>query len=184
MSRIGKKPLPLPKGVVLIQKQGQFGVKGPKGELSKKMPDGISLNLEGNVVVVSRKDDSSENRAKHGLVRSHLSNMVKGVTEGWAREMEINGVGYRAEVSGDTVTFALGYSHPIVFKLPKGVAAKVEKNRLSLTANDKDILGQTAAKMRELRAPEPYKGKGVKYLEEVIKKKVGKSAATGGAGGK
>jgi large subunit ribosomal protein L6 len=98
--------------------------------------------------------------------------------------MEINGVGYRAEVTGDTVTFALGYSHPIVFKLPKGVAAKVEKNRLLLSANDKEVLGQTAAKMRELRSPEPYKGKGVKYLEEVIKKKVGKSAATGGAGGK
>jgi large subunit ribosomal protein L6 len=184
MSRIGRKPLSLPKGVALSQKEGTFSVKGPKGELSKKMLEGISFKQEGNVVVVARKDDSSENRAKHGLVRSHLSNMVKGVTEGWTREMEINGVGYRAEVSGDTVTFALGYSHPIVFKLPKGVAAKVEKNRLLLSANDKEVLGQTAAKMRELRSPEPYKGKGVKYLEEVIKKKVGKSAATGGAGGK
>ena len=120
--------------------------------------------------MVARADDSRENRAKHGLVRAHLANMVKGVTEGWTRELEINGVGYRAEVAGDTLDLALGYSHPIVFKLPKGVTAKVDKNRLILTGADRDVLGQTAAKVRELRPPEPYKGKGVKYVEEVIKK--------------
>jgi large subunit ribosomal protein L6 len=184
MSRIGRKPLFLPKGVALIQNPEMYGVKGQRGELNKKMPDGISLHIEDNSVVVIRKNDSPDCRAKHGLVRSHLSNMVKGVTEGWTRDLEINGVGYRAEVTGDTVTFSLGYSHPIVFKLPKSVTAKVEKNRLTLFANDKDILGQTAARMRKLRTPEPYKGKGVKYLEEIIKKKVGKSAATGGSGGK
>jgi large subunit ribosomal protein L6 len=109
--------------------------------------------------------------------------MVKGVTEGWTRELEINGVGYRAEVAGDTVTFALGYAHPVVFKLPKTITGKVDKNRLILTSADKDLLGQVSAKLRELRAPEPYKGKGVKYAEEVIKRKVGKAAATGGASG-
>ncbi len=180
MSRIGRKPVLLPKGVSLVQKPGQFSVKGPKGELSKPMPSGVSIKVEGERVTVGRADDSRENRAKHGLVRAHLANMVKGVTQGWTRELEINGVGYRAEVTGDSVTFALGYSHPIVFKLPKSVTAKVEKNRLTLVSADKDELGQVSAKMRELRPPEPYKGKGVKYVEEVIKRKVGKAAATGG----
>jgi large subunit ribosomal protein L6 len=180
MSRIGRKPLPLPKGVSLSQKPGSFGVKGPKGELQKALPAGVSLKVEGDMLVVSRADDSRENRSKHGLMRAHLANMVKGVTEGWTRELEINGVGYRAEVTGDSVTMALGYSHPVIFKLPKGVAAKVDKNRLILSSADRDLVGQTAAKVRELRPPEPYKGKGVKYLEEVIKRKVGKAGATSG----
>jgi large subunit ribosomal protein L6 len=183
MSRIGRKPVVIPKGVTLSQKAGRFSVKGPKGELSKHIPDGVTIKAEGDKVTISRADDSPPNRAKHGLVRAHLANMVKGVTEGWQRELEINGVGYRAEVSGDTVTFALGYSHPIVFKLPKSISAKVDKNRLMLTSADKDELGQISAKLRELRPPEPYKGKGVKYVEEVIKKKVGKAAATGGGAG-
>ncbi len=183
MSRIGRKPVVIPKGVTLTQKAGQFSVKGPKGELTKHIPDGVTMKLAGDTVTVSRADDSPPSRAKHGLVRAHLANMVKGVTTGWQRELEINGVGYRAEVSGDSVTFALGYSHPIVFKLPKSITAKVDKNRLTLTSADKDELGQVSAKLRELRPPEPYKGKGVKYVEEVIKKKVGKAAATGGTGG-
>ena len=130
-------------------------------------------------MVVERADDSRENCARHGLVRAHLANRVKGVTDGGTRELEINGVGYRAEVAGDSVNLALGYSHPVVFKLPKGIAAKVDKNRLILTGSDRDVLGQTAAKVRELRPPEPYKGKGVKYVEEVIARKVGKAGATG-----
>ena len=129
-----------------------------------------------------RENDERQNRAKHGLMRAHLANMVKGVTDGWTRELEINGVGYRAEVAGDTMTMALGYSHPVVFKLPKGVTAKVDKNKVTLTSADRDLVGQTAAKVRELRPPEPYKGKGVKYAEEVIKKKVGKAGATGSGG--
>jgi large subunit ribosomal protein L6 len=180
MSRIGRKVLVLPKGVSLSQKPGTVGVKGPKGELLKAMPAGVSVKVEGDKLTVLRADDSHENRSKHGLMRAHLANMVKGVTEGWTRELEINGVGYRAEVTGDSVTMALGYSHPVVFKLPKGVTAKVEKNRLTLTSSDRDLLGQTAAKVRELRPPEPYKGKGVKYVEEVIKRKVGKAGATSG----
>jgi len=140
----------------------------------------VSLKVEGTKVVVERADDSRENRSKHGLIRAHLANMLKGVTDGWTRELEINGVGYRAEVTGDALTMALGYSHPVVFKLPKGISAKVEKNRVILSGADRDMLGQTAAKVRELRPPEPYKGKGVKYVEEVIKRKVGKAGATSG----
>ena len=183
MSRIGRKILPLPKGVTVSAKNGTVGVKGPKGELAKLLPAGISFKVEGDKLSVLRADDSRDNRAKHGLMRAHLANMVKGVTEGWTRELEINGVGYRAEVSGDSLTMALGFSHPVVFKLPKGVAAKVDKNRVTLTSADRDLVGQTAAKVRELRPPEPYKGKGVKYAEEVIKKKVGKAGATGSGGG-
>jgi large subunit ribosomal protein L6 len=183
MSRIGRKPLPMPKGVSIAQKPGTVSVKGPKGELSKPLPAGVSIKTEADKILVLRADDSRENRAKHGLMRAHLANMVKGVTDGWTRELEINGVGYRAEVAGDTMTMALGYSHPVVFKLPKGVTAKVDKNRIMLTSADRDLVGQTAAKVRELRAPEPYKGKGVKYVEEVIKRKVGKAGATSGGGG-
>jgi large subunit ribosomal protein L6 len=183
MSRIGRRPVAVPKGVSLVQKAGQYGVKGPKGELTKDLPPGITLKLDKDKFVVSRSDDSREMRAKHGLVRAHLANMVKGVTDGWVRELEINGVGYRAEVAGDTITMQLGYSHPVVFKLPKVVTAKVEKNKMTLTSADRDVLGQTAAKVRELRPPEPYKGKGVKYAEEVIKRKAGKAGATGAGGG-
>ena len=181
MSRIGRKVLPLPKGVTLSQKPGSISVKGPKGELSKPLPDGISVKTEADKLQVLRADDSRQNRSKHGLMRAHLANMVKGVTEGWNRELEINGVGYRAEVAGDTINMALGYSHPIAFKLPKGVTAKVDKNRVTLSSADRDLVGQTAAKVRELRPPEPYKGKGVKYVEEVIKRKVGKAGATSGS---
>jgi large subunit ribosomal protein L6 len=183
MSRIGRKIIPLPKGVTLNQKAGAVSVKGPKGELSKPLPEGVSIKAEGDKISVLRADDSRQNRAKHGLIRAHLANMVKGVTDGWTRELEINGVGYRAEVAGDTINMALGYSHPVAFKLPKGVSAKVDKNRVILSSADRDLVGQTAAKVRELRPPEPYKGKGVKYVEEVIKRKVGKAGATGGGGG-
>jgi large subunit ribosomal protein L6 len=172
----------MPKGVTLSQKAGGVSVKGPKGELSKPIPEGITVKVEGDKILVLRANDERQNRARHGLMRAHLANMVKGVTDGWVRELEINGVGYRAEVAGDTLTMALGYSHPVVFKLPKGVTGKVEKNRVAISGADRDVLGQTAAKIRELRPPEPYKGKGVKYVEETIKKKVGKAGATGSGG--
>ena len=183
MSRIGRKVIPLPKGVTLAQKDGSVSVKGPKGELTKAMPTGVSIKTEADKITVLRVDDERQNRSRHGLMRAHLANMVKGVTDGWTRELEINGVGYRAEVAGDTINMALGYSHPVVFKLPKGVTAKVEKNKVTLASADRDMVGQIAAKLRELRPPEPYKGKGVKYAEEIIKKKVGKAGATGSGGG-
>jgi len=169
--------------VTLAQKEGSVSVKGPKGELTKAVPTGVTIKAEADKITVLRVDDERQNRARHGLMRAHLANMVKGVTDGWTRELEINGVGYRAEVAGDTINMALGYSHPVVFKLPKGVTAKVDKNKVTLASADRDLVGQIAAKLRELRPPEPYKGKGVKYAEEVIKKKVGKAGATGSGGG-
>ena len=183
MSRIGRLPVPVVSGVKVAVEGKTVSVTGPKGTLKQELPAGISAAVEDNRIVVARADDSKPRRALHGLTRALLANAVTGVTKGFSKDLEINGVGYRAEVAGDTMTMALGYSHPVVFKLPKGVTAKVEKNRITLASADRDLVGQTAAKVRELRSPEPYKGKGVKYVEEVIKKKVGKAGATGSGGG-
>lgn len=177
MSRIGRKPIVVPKGVNVALADANVTVKGPKGELKRALPGGVTIKIEGGHIDVARDDDSRENRARHGLVRALLANMVKGVTDGFERRLEINGVGYRAEVSGSKITLALGYSHPVVYDLPKTVTAKVEKNIIILTASDRELLGETAAKLRSFRPPEPYKGKGVKYLEEHIRRKVGKTGA-------
>jgi large subunit ribosomal protein L6 len=177
MSRIGKKPVPIPKGVTVNLKDGSVAVKGPKGELKRVVPGGVSLKVEGDKIVATRHDESRVGRAKHGLVRALVANMVRGVTTGFTRELEINGVGYKAEAKGKAVTFTLGYSHTIDFPLPTGVEAKVDKNRVILSGVDRELLGQTAAKVRALRPPEPYKGKGVKYVEEHIRRKVGKTGA-------
>jgi large subunit ribosomal protein L6 len=152
-------------------------VKGPKGELKRSLPGGVTVKVEQGNVVVTRDDDSRENRAKHGLVRALVANMVKGVTDGFERKLEINGVGYRAEVAGQKITFALGYSHPVVYELPKGLSAKVDKNVVILNGIDREALGEVAAKIRGFRPPEPYKGKGIKYIEEKIRRKVGKTGA-------
>ena len=177
MSRIGKKPVAIPKGVTITIKDGTVSVKGPKGELKEPIPHGVAVKLEGDKVISTRTDDSRVNRAKHGLIRALVANMVRGVTQGFKRELEINGVGYKAEVKGKSVTFTLGYSHVIDFPLPQGIEAKVEKNRVALSGVDRELLGQVAAKVRGLRPPEPYKGKGIKYLEERIRRKVGKTGA-------
>lgn len=152
-------------------------VKGPKGELKRVLPELVALKVDKTEVAVLRANDTREARARHGMVRALVQNMVDGVAKGFERKLEINGVGYRAEVAGDKLTLALGYSHPVTFQLPKGIAAKVEKNILTLSGIDRETLGQTAAKVRSFRAPEPYKGKGIKYLEEAIKRKVGKTGA-------
>ena len=177
MSRIGKKPVPVPKGVTVNIKEGMVAIKGPKGELKRAIPEGVTVKLQGEEVVSARADDSRLNRAKHGMIRALVANMVRGVTQGFTRELEINGVGYKAEVKGKSVTFTLGYSHVIDFPLPQGIEAKVEKNRVSLTGVDRELVGQVAAKVRRLRPPEPYKGKGIKYVEEHIRRKVGKTGA-------
>ena len=182
MSRVGRKVIPLPKGVALNIGRNPVGgaevsVKGPKGELKRAMPTGVSIKVTGSEAQVERADDTRENRAKHGMLRALLANMVKGVSDGWERQLEINGVGYRAEVAGQKLNMALGFSHPVVFDLPKGIAAKVDKNIVILSGIDRELLGQTAAKIREIRPPEPYKGKGIKYVEEVIRRKVGKTGA-------
>ena len=176
MSRVGKKPIVVPKGVSFVQSGEAVTVKGPKGELKRSLPTGVTVKLEGGAVHVTRGDDSREARAKHGLVRALLNNMVTGVNAGFERRLEINGVGYKAEVAGQKLTLALGYSHPIEYDLPKPVQAKVEKNIIVLVSFDREVLGETAAKIRSFRPPEPYKGKGVKYQEETIRRKAGKAA--------
>ena len=178
MSRVGRKVVSIPKGVNVTLVAGSVAVKGPKGELKRSVPEGVSVKTAGQELTVVRADDSRENRAKHGLVRAHLANMVKGVTDGFERKLEINGVGYRADVAGQKLNMALGFSHPVVFELPKGISAKVDKSIIILMGIDKEMLGETASKIREIRPPEPYKGKGIKYVEEIIRRKVGKTGAS------
>jgi large subunit ribosomal protein L6 len=177
MSRIGKKPVPIPGGVTITLKDGSVAVKGPKGELKRPLPEGVTVTASKTEIAVTRDSDEGAIRARHGLVRALINNMVEGVTKGFERKLEINGVGYKAEVAGEKLNMALGYSHPVVYILPKGITAKVEKNVVTLAGSDRELLGQTAAKVRSFRPPEPYKGKGIKYMEEVIKRKVGKTGA-------
>ena len=177
MSRVGRKIISVPKGVNITVGKDNVAVKGPKGELKRAVPGGVSVALNGGELTVARADDSNENRAKHGMMRALLANMVKGVTDGFERKLEINGVGYRADVAGQKLNMALGFSHPVVFELPKGIGAKVDKNNIILSGIDKEQLGETASKIRAIRPPEPYKGKGIKYVEETIKRKVGKTGA-------
>ena len=177
MSRIGKLPIELPKGVTFDVKDEVIHVKGPKGQLQRPTNKYVTFEKADDVVTVTRRDDSRESRSAHGLMRALAFNMVKGVSDGFERKLEINGVGYRAEVKGKQLVMQLGYSHPIEYDLPEGVAAAVEKNIITLAAIDKELLGHTAAKVRSFRPPEPYKGKGVKYAEERIQRKVGKAGA-------
>ncbi|HET6613595.1 MAG TPA: 50S ribosomal protein L6 [Kofleriaceae bacterium] len=176
MSRIGKQTVALPKGVTMTVASDRIAVKGTKGELSMAPNALVEVTQQDGTVTFVRKDDSRKARAAHGLVRALCANMVKGVSTGFERKLEINGVGYRAEVKGKEVVLQLGYSHPINYALPDGVDAKVEKNILILSGIDRQKVGAAAAKVRGFRPPEPYKGKGVKYVEEQILRKVGKAA--------
>jgi len=177
MSRVGRKPVAIPKGVNVSLAGGQVVVKGPKGELRRAVPQGITVKVEGQSASFTRDGDSPPMRAKHGLMRALVQNMVLGVTQGFTRELEVNGVGYKVEVKGNVVNLALGYSHPIDYPLPAGVSCKLEKNKLILSGIDKDTVGLAAAKLRSFRIPDPYKQKGIKYVEEIIRKKVGKTGA-------
>lgn len=176
MSRIGKQPIPIPKGVSIDIADDLVTVKGPKGQLQRSLDTGVSVRVEDDILAVDVVPETKNARALHGLFRALIANMVTGVSQGFERILEIVGVGYRAEVSGRTVVFQLGYSHPINFELPAGVDAREEKQRVILSGIDKELVGQTAAKMRALRKPEPYKGKGVRYAGETIRRKAGKSA--------
>jgi large subunit ribosomal protein L6 len=179
MSRVGKKPIPLPKGVK-ITVSGGLQVEGPKGKQTVPLPSGITLRQENGVAELQR--DGDDKAAMHGLTRALLANAVQGVSAGFTRELDIVGIGYRADSKGRVVQFTLGYSHPIEYYLPEGIECKVDKQtHLVLTGPDKQVLGQVAANMRALRPPDPYKNKGVRYTGEVLRKKVGK---TGGSGGK
>ena len=181
MSRIGRKPLEIPKGVQVSITKDAVSVKGPKGTLNLKRHKAIEIKQakdedQKDVLVFERKGNEGSERAAHGLMRALVGNMLTGVTQGFTRELEINGVGYKAEIKGPSITLSLGYSHPIEFKLPEGISAKTDKNMLILTGIDRQALGGAAAKIRSFRPPEPYKGKGIKYKEETILRKAGKTA--------
>ena len=177
MSRIGKKPIPVPKGVQVTLKDGLIEVKGPKGQLSQTLPPGVTVVLEDGQVVAS-VGEAREQRKFHGLGRTLVANAVQGVSEGFKRELDIVGVGYRAEVKGRDVHFALGYSHPVVFDVPAGIDVAIEKQtHITVTGVDRQLVGQVAANLRRLRQPDPYQQKGVRYTGEVLKKKAGKTGA-------
>jgi len=177
MSRVGRKFIPLPKGVEVEQDGNTIRVKGPKGSLTSPVAPGISLVVEDNQAKLQRADDEARTRAFHGLTRALLANNIHGVSEGFKRELDIIGVGYRAEVKGREVVFQLGYSHPIKFPLPDEIDVTVDKGgHVVITGIDKQKVGQVAAEIRGLRKPDPYKGKGIKYTEEVIRRKAGKAA--------
>lgn len=183
MSRIGKLPVTIPNGVKVAVDSNGVRLEGPKGKLQTTLPPDVEVKVEGNAVRIERRNDERKARAVHGLTRKLIANMAQGVSQGFSRVLDINGVGYRAEVRGQEIHMTLGYSHPVVFPLPPGVSASVERQIIiTLTSADRQLLGETAAKIRSLRPPEPYKGKGIKYREEVIKRKAGK--AVGSAGGK
>ncbi|MSO50186.1 MAG: 50S ribosomal protein L6 [Acidobacteria bacterium] len=178
MSRIGKKPIPVPKGVTVNVSAGAVEVKGPKGSLKQPLPPGIKFELKGAELVATQEQEGKEWGKFHGLARSLVANAVAGVTDGFKRELDIVGVGYRAELKGSQVIFALGYSHPVVFDVPKGIDLVVDKQtHITVTGVDCQLVGQVAANIRRLRKPDPYKQKGVRYMGEVLKKKVGKTGA-------
>jgi large subunit ribosomal protein L6 len=178
MSRIGRKPIPLPKGVTVKIEGSTVAVQGPKGKLDTQLPAGIRVEQQDGTLVAVRENDSQA--AVHGLARALVNNAVEGVTKGWSKELEIVGIGYRAELKGKgTVVFSLGYSHPIEYPLPTGIEVAVDpkQTKLSVTGIDRQKVGQVSAEMRSLRPPDPYKNKGVRYAGERLKKKVGKTGA-------
>lgn len=178
MSRIGRKPVVFPKGVNISENAGIVKVEGPKGTLSSKLPEGITMVLGDDNLVVERKSDERIARSNHGLARTLIGNMVTGVSTGFVRNLEISGVGYRAEIEGNNLKLALGFSSPVQYVIPKGIDVKVEKQiNIIISGIDKELVGRVAAEIRSLKKPEPYKGKGIKYAGEYIRRKAGKSAA-------
>ena len=176
MSRIGKMPVVIPAGVTVdIQPGNVVTVKGPKGELKRELDHEMTLEQKDNEIIVTRPDDLKRHKALHGLTRALLHNMVVGVTDGFTKTLEINGVGYRAQKQGKKLVLSLGYSHPIEMEDPEGLESTVEGNKIIIKGIDKQAVGQYAANIREKRAPEPYKGKGIKYADEIMRRKVGKT---------
>ncbi len=177
MSRIGKAPIPVPSGVEISISGSSIAVKGPKGELAREIPGGISVRQDGDTLLVERPDDERRSRAMHGLVRSLVNNMVIGVTSGFRKDLDIVGVGYRAAAQGnDKLDISLGFSHPVVVQAPEGISFVVpQPTRIEVHGIDKQLVGQVAADIRALRKPEPYKGKGVRYVDERVRRKAGKA---------
>jgi large subunit ribosomal protein L6 len=179
MSRIGRKPITVPAGVTVEQADRLIKVSGAKGNLELTLMPGLTLVQADGVLTLTRDEETAETQRSFGLMRTLIDNMVVGVSKGFERQLEINGVGYRAAVAGNVITLSLGFSHPVIFELPDGVEAKLEKNVITLSGYDKQVVGQVAANLRALKKPEPYKGKGIKYVEETIRRKAGKTATKG-----
>jgi large subunit ribosomal protein L6 len=178
MSRIGKMPIPLPKTVTVDVGDGSVRVKGPKGELARAVPRQISIVQDDGTLRVERSSDEPTQRSLHGLTRSLIANMVTGVTDGFTRRLEVNGVGYRAAVSAGNLVLQVGYSHPVLYPAPQGITFAIQPpNAIIISGADKELVGEVAAQIRRVRPPEPYKGKGIKYAEEVIRRKAGKAGA-------
>jgi len=176
MSRIGKKPVTIPAGVKVQLKGTLLAVEGPNGKLSRELSSGVKVVVEASQILVEQDTNAVNTNALHGLTRTLIANMIEGVTKGFTKVLEINGVGYRADVKGNLLNLSLGYSHPIDYPLPAGISAEVEKQtKITLKGIDKELIGATAAKIRSFRGPEPYKGKGIKYAEERIIRKAGKT---------
>ena len=176
MSRIGRMPIAVPAGVTVdIAENNHVTVKGPKGTLERTLPSEMDIKLEGEEIVVTRPNDLKKMKSLHGLTRTLIHNMVVGVTEGYTKTLEVNGVGYRASKAGKKLTLNLGYSHPVEMEDPEGLESEVQDNKIIIKGIDKEKVGQYAAEIRDKRRPEPYKGKGIKYADEVIRRKVGKT---------
>ena len=177
MSRIGRMPISVPKGVSIDLADDTVRVKGPRGELSRSVPRQINVITEDGTLRVERSSDEPTHRSLHGLTRSLIANMVTGVTDGFSRRLEVNGVGYRAAVSAGSLVLQVGYSHPVLVPAPQGISFAVQGNAITVSGADKELVGEVAAQVRRVRPPEPYKGKGIKYAEEVIRRKAGKAGA-------
>lgn len=181
MSRVGKLPIKLPDGVSVNLSGNQIDVKGPNGQLSKKVPESLEIVEKNGELLVLPKRKDIQTRAMHGTYRAHLANMVKGVKEGWEKTLELVGTGYRAEVSGKNLIVTVGYSHPVEIEAPEGISFDVQKTLIKVRGVDKELVGQISATIRDIRKPEPYKGKGIKYEDEVVRRKPGKAAKAQGA---
>lgn len=180
MSRIGKMPITVPAGVTVTIEDNHVTVKGPKGELARQINENMKLTLDNGVITVERPDDEKENRSLHGLSRTLINNMIIGVTQGFSKTLEINGVGYRAAKQGQNINFTLGFSHPVVKEPPAGITFEVPApNKIVVSGADKEVVGAVAADIRTLRPPEPYKGKGIRYEGEHVRRKIGKAGAKG-----
>jgi len=177
MSRIGRMPIQVPSGTKVEIQNGEFVAEGPKGKVAQLLFDNFPVTVDGSVVTIERPGDTGPERAKHGLLRALLANAVQGVSDGFTKQLDIVGVGYRAEVKGPQVQFALGYSHPVMYDIPEGIAIAIDAkaNRVTVTGADRQKVGQVAAEIRRLRKPDPYKGKGIKYTNEILRRKVGKA---------
>lgn len=179
MSRVGRKPIEIPKGVKVEIRDGALFAEGPKGKVRQHLIEGLPVELKDGTLTVTRAGDSGKERALHGLARALYANAVKGVTDGFSKALDIVGVGYKAEVRGAEIHLALGYSHPVVFKIPAGIKVEIDSktNRMTVSGADRQVVGQVSAELRGLRRPDPYKGKGIKYSDEVLRRKVGKAGA-------